>query len=246
MSAAGLLLRVLIVALVAAAVGAGAYALSERQEKRYAATTRLLFGPPPAELRAIGLSQESDEEERSLANRVQEVRSYDIAVRTAEALADPTWDADSIASAISVRTDRTADVVTVSAESEDAERSAELLSEYRRQYILDQQELVKARAEAARKALRSALQELPRRSRFGVRGDVLRTQIGALRVLERTGGEPVIIEGIRAFADPVTPKTTRNTLFGLLFGAVLGVGLVSLRAATRPRRDPEPAAETSR
>ena len=239
MTGRGLLVRVAIVAAVAVLVGGIAYGMSDAQDPRYAATTRLLFGPPPPELRLIGLGRESDEEERSLANRVQEVSSFDIARRTASVLGNRDYDADDVANDITVTGERTADVVTISAETDSTGFSEELVGEYRHQFILRQQEIVQVRARTAREALDSSLRQLPPRSQFGFRGDVLRTQIGALKVLERTGGNPLIIEGIRVFDDPVSPKTDRNTLFGLLFGAILGIGLVSLREATRPRRDPE-------
>ena len=233
--------RGLLVLAFAAIVGAGAYLLSDSQERKYGATTKLLFSGSTPELRAVGVSQGGDEE-RAIANNTLQVGSYDIARRTAEVLDDPRYDADAIASRVSVSAARGSDVVTIAVSAESAQDAADIAGAYRRQYTFQLQDVVRRRAKVGRVALADALRDLPKTVREGARGDALRTQIAALSVIERAGGDPLIVEGVRAGADPISPNVPRDTIFGVLFGAVLGIGLVALRSATVARREPPVAA----
>ena len=227
-----LLLRVILVALIAALCGGVAYALSSGQEKRYQATTVLLFSGTTPELAAVGYRPGDGEEDREVRNRIAEVEAYDVAVATAEAL-DGRWTPQQIAADVSAVNPAGSDTVRIQALAGSPQDAALLATQYRRQFLLREKRQVTARAEKAIEALEGALRELPVEGQRGSRGDALRAQIGVLEILARTGGEPVITEGTRAGSGPVEPQTTRNTLFGLLFGALLGIGLVLLRGATR-------------
>lgn len=231
-----LILRVLLVAVIAAGAATAAYLISAEQPKRYQATTRVLLTPTVPELEAIGYRFDFGDEKRRIVNNVYEVRSYEVALRTAQVLDDPYFTADRIASSVSAYPERESDVVTITAVGRTPAEAAMLVKEYRREFTFRRQEAVRARARRAARALRASLRALPERSRRSGAGDALRHQLGALAIFIETGGDPFILEGVRAYASPVTPKTQRNTLFGALFGAVLGVGLVALRDATRPSR----------
>lgn len=235
--------RGLVVAVIAALAGACAYVFSDQQERQYQATTRLLFEGQPPELRALGFSEGDDDEERAIANNVLAVGSFDVARRTAEVLG-PEYDANEVARKVSVTAEQGSDVVTIRGRAPSPPEAAELVSAYRRQFTFRYQDVVRSRAQKASRAVAAALRELPRVQRRGARGDILRTQLGALAILSRTGGDPTIVEGVRATTDPVAPQTQRNTLFAALFGAVLGIGLVGLRRATASpaRAASEPAA----
>jgi uncharacterized protein involved in exopolysaccharide biosynthesis len=55
-------------------------------------------------------------------------------------------------------------------------------------------------------------------------------------VLKRVGtGSPEVIESARASSVASEPQTLRNVLFGVIFGLLVGVGLVALRAQSRSR-----------
>ena len=242
-------IRVVLVVIVAALAGTAAYLFSARQDERYQATTRLLFAPATAELRAIGFGSGDSEEEREIANKVFEVESFDVARATAKAMNDPRFTPDRIANDVTASNERGSDVVTIRALAESPQLAATVATQYRRQFIFREQDQVQGRAKKALDSLREALIDLPRVARRTGRGDTIRSQMGALEVLARTGGDPVIAEGTKAGAKPVEPQTTRNTLFGVLFGALLGVGLVALRGATRSSSHtsstatPEPVAD---
>ena len=228
-----ILIRVVLVVVIAAIAGTAAYLFSSRQDDRYQATTRLLFAPATAELRAIGFGAADNEEEREIANKVFEVESFDVARDTAEAIDDPRFTPDVIAEDVTASNERGSDVVTIRALADSPQLAATLATQYRRQFIFREQDQVQSRSKKALESLEDALSDLPLTARRSGRGDTIRSQMGALEVLARTGGDPVIAEGTKASAKPVEPQTTRNTLFGVLFGALLGIGLVALRGATR-------------
>ena len=233
-----ILSRVALVVIIAALAGAAAYLFSSSQDERYQATSRLLFAPATAELRALGFGGGDTEEEREIANKVLEVDSYDVARATAAALGDPRYTADRIANDVSASNARGSDVVTIRALAATPQQAAVIVTQYRRQFIFREMKQVRSRAKVALRSLKRALRELPRLARRTARGDALRAQIGALEILSRSSGDPVIAEGTRASTEPVEPQTVRNTLFGVLFGALLGIGLVALRGATRQQRPP--------
>ena len=228
--------RTLLVILLAGLAGGCAYALSDSRERQYEATTKLLFSGSTPELRAVGVVETVDEEERAIVNNVARIGSFDIARRTAEALDDPAWDADDIASRMRVFAARGGDVVTIAARAPSAEDAAIIAQASRREFILRSREVVRARAREARRAVREAMGGLNPVVRRGPRGDAMRSQLASLAVVQRVGGEPLVVEGVRASTRAVSPNVTRDTLFGLLLGAVLGVGLVALRGATSPSR----------
>lgn len=236
-----LLGRTVLVVVIALAVGAAAYLISDNQERTYEATTKLLFSASSPELRALGVGGGNDDEERAFQNAIAQVDSFDIARRTADRMARPDLDADAIDARVTAVGEANSDVVIIRVHAESAELAADIASAYRREFTLQQQLVVRARANAARESTRDALLSLSPGVRAGPRGESLRTQIALLALLERAGGEPLIVEGVRALRDPISPDVPRNTLFGLLFGAVLGIGLVALRGATVSRRQPAAA-----
>jgi capsular polysaccharide biosynthesis protein len=234
--------RTFLVLVLAAVAGAAAYLLSNSQDRVYAATTKLLFSGSTPEQRAVGIIASTDEEERAIVNNVAQVGSYDIARRTAEVLDRRRLDADAIAGKVKVSAERGADIVTIEVRDDTPEGAALIATAYRREFIRRSEEVVQARAEIARKAVRDALAGLTPALRAGPRGDALRSQLASLAVVERVGGEPLVVEGIRADATAVSPLVVRDTLFGLVLGAVLGIGLVALRGATSSgRRSPTEA-----
>ena len=242
-----LIIRMLLVAVIAAGAAAAAYLISVDQPKRYQATTRVLLTPTAPELEAIGYRFDFGDEKRRIVNNVFEVRSYEVALRTSQVIDEPYFTADRIAASVAAYPERDSDVVTITAIGRTPAEAAMLAKEYRREFTFRRQEAVRARSRRAARALRASLRALPPRVRQSGAGDPLRHQLGALAIFTETGGDPYILEGVRAYAEPVTPRTQRNTLFGALFGAVLGIGLVALRDATRsPRTASEKTAAPAR
>lgn len=236
-----LTIRIALVVLIAVLVGGIAYVLSAAQSKQYDASAQLRFGPAANELQILGVAGPNEDQNVAIASDVLDVGSFDIARRTAGALHDPRYNPATVASKIAVTRERGSDVVTIRARAGSSQEAAALADTYVKQYIAAGRQRTTARARDARRALQQALTAIPRRVQRGVggaRGDTLRAQIGLLSVFERTGNPPDIIQGVRAGSNAVVPQTQRNVLFGLLFGAVLGIGLLAARGAISPdRRD---------
>jgi capsular polysaccharide biosynthesis protein len=233
-----ILSRGALILLFALIVGGIAFVVSDSREREYSATTKLLFDGSTPEQRATGLTNNSDEEERAIVNNVIQVGSFDIARRTAAALDDRQYDADEIDRRVDQTAERGADIVIIEARAPSKGDASKIVKEYRHQFIRRAQEVVRSRAQRRIAGLEAALRDLSPRLRDGRRGDAIRDALAALTIVSRTGGEPVVVEGVRASDGPVSPNVVRDTLFGLLFGAILGVGLIALRGATTRTSQP--------
>lgn len=238
-----LITRTVLVVLIAALVGAIAYALSVRQAKQYASTTQLAFGPPTSELQVLGVPSANQDQTVALATDVLNVGSFDVASQTARVLHGPRFSAGTVAADVGAANERGSDVVTVTARAGSPQDSARLVSTYVSQFLAIDRARTSARIRVARQALDTDLAFLSKAQRNGARGDNLRNQIGLLRIFERTGNPPDIIQGVRTGSTPVAPQTQRNVLFGVLFGAILGIGLLAARGAISPARSERDGAE---
>jgi uncharacterized protein involved in exopolysaccharide biosynthesis len=232
----GRLLRsALLIVVVAGLVGGAAYGLSVGQPVEYRATTQLLFGPSGGSILDVvtGTTSSDPDESRAIANAVADVGSFDVARRTAGVLTSPRLNAGEISNRVEVSNPTGTDVVVISARGPTPEDAARLAGAYRTQYNLQRKARLVDRARRARRTLQAQLRGLSPRQRRGPRGLSLSTQIGQLRVFEKVGsGVPSVVQGVRASGAPVD-NTQRNTLFGLLLGAVLGGGLLALRSLVR-------------
>jgi len=225
--------RVFLVVLVALLVGLGAFVFSTAQDERFAATTQIRLGASAPELNALGFPFAFDEADRRAVNALLQVRSFDVARRTAAGLGGRGYTADLVAEQVTVGAERGGDVFTIRATAENPADAGFLAERYRQSFAELTRATVGARARRARDAVSAALDDLPRDPGLGGRADFLRRQRNALDILVETGGVYEVVLPTRAATRPFSPTTNRNVLFGLLFGAILGVGLVALRGAVR-------------
>jgi len=242
----GLLVRALLVLIVAAIAAAVAFALSERQPKRYQAQTKLAYGialRPELQVLGTGFIDATDDDVR-LATEVEILNSYDIARRVAEEAPELGLTAKEIDDRVSAAPVGDTQVASITAKDSTPEKAARLAAVYRKQYLTERRVRDRRRAREVSDALSRRLRDLPRSQRTGATGASVRTQLGALDVLERSGsGVPQVVQGVRASSTAVSPQTSRNVLFGALFGLAVGIGLVALRP---PARRPEPPRSTER
>jgi capsular polysaccharide biosynthesis protein len=238
----GLLVRALLVLIVAAIAAVVAFALSERQPKRYQAQTQLAYGialRPELQVLGTGFIDATDDDVR-LATEVQVLNSFDIARRTVRAAPDLGLTAKEVDDRVQAAPVGDTQVASITAKDSSPARAARLAAVYREQYLTDRRVRDRRRAREVSDALSERLRSLPRSQRIGATGAQLRTQLGALTVLERSGsGVPQLVQGVRASSTAVSPQTSRNVLFGALFGLAVGIGLVALRPPAR-RSPPSP------
>ena len=226
------LINVALVVVMAVLVGAIAHLLSSRQPREYQASSQLLFNPRMDVMQALGYPVGPQDHGAAVTDDVLDVRSFDVALRTAARMRHPRLSATAIYGATTVGS--AGDVVSVVTKAGSPDLAAKINSAYVKQYLALGRARDARRARRARLALDRDLQGLALPARAGIRGAALTHEIGVLQVFERVGNPPVVIQNTIATSAPVSPQTSRDTLFGLLFGALLGVGLFAARTAMTP------------
>jgi len=229
---------VVVLALVAAGV---AVAVSSGQKKEYAATTRILFeGYAQPELGTLGpgFGIGGDHPDRRTFTLGLLVDSRTVAEQVARNYPKLGYTADQVHSQINVSSVGASDLLEITARSTSRERALALVTAYRQTFNRMRRARERRRARVAARALQSALDQLSARLRFSGIGETMRAQIGQLNVIARIGtATPIVVEDAHADSDAVSPQTKRNGLFALLFGALLGIGLIVLRSAAIAQRD---------
>jgi uncharacterized protein involved in exopolysaccharide biosynthesis len=236
-----LLQRVVLVIVVTLLVGGAAFAYSVSQEKQYESTMtigigRTLFSP---EYSFFGLVEPDVEEETRIETEAKVIESVEVAEATARANPRFGYTAGQIAGLVTTEPLRGTMLVRIRARGSSPIAAFLLTNAYGNTYLNMRAQEDRRRTREAARALEARLAQLaPSRAR-GALGDNIRAQIGALTVFQRTGtGAYRVVERARPSASAVQPQTRRNVTFGLLFGVVVGIGLVALR---RDRRGGRPA-----
>jgi|SRR2546421_1790667 len=248
--------RALLVLILTIFAGAAALAYSNSQPKKYSADMRLEFGrlvTPDIQLLGGGFSEPQMDENIRIQTEAQEVRSFDVAEAAAKAHPD-LGSANAIAGAINVAAIRDTLTVIISAQASSPHRAARVASAYGDAYLALHQALVRKHAAATERALQIRYNEMTQGDKANVPGANIRFQMNTLDVLRRLGsGQPQTIERARATNITSSPNTARDVGFGILFGLVVGIGLVALRsesparaAAAAARRAAERARQTTR
>jgi capsular polysaccharide biosynthesis protein len=216
-----------------------AYGLSSRQAERYEASSLLLLRPVGASLISTGASG-ARQEGQGGATTALLVASRDVLRRVAQR-ENVTLDADELRGAVKVEPLSNTDVVRVTATTGSAEEAAAVANGVAREYVSLRRAQTRARARAAREALRRQYEALPETQQESQAGLQLQQRIDELRVLQSVGGDdPELAESAVVPAAPMAPKPRRDALLGGLFGLLLGAGLATLRlTADRRVRRPQ-------
>jgi capsular polysaccharide biosynthesis protein len=235
----GLIVRLLLVAVIAALVGVGALLFSRSQPTRYQAETKLSFSSAlRPELQVLGAPFVRPNVDSDVfdATNAQWVSSRHVARTLASNVPGLGLTEDQIASRITVSPISGTEIVSLRATGP-SRRDAELLARsYTQTFVTWFEDRDRARAQDVEKVLRTRYQALNREQRTSGTGSTMRSQISALDILGEVGsGSPEVVETAHAFASPQQPQTRRNVIFGIIFGLAVGIGLVSLRSQLRPR-----------
>ncbi len=225
-----LIAAAVFVAIVTFIVAAAAYAMSSQQAKQYSATAKLLFSPTPRiDLQVLGVNPGSPPDATTQTATDQGlVASGDVADATASQL--PGYSSGEVSSHVAVVNERGTFIIDVTATAANAVQASTLANAYANAYLKVTQGQDAARASQARAALAGEYAHLSRADKAGQQGGALMAQMGQLGVIQRIGtGSPQLFQSAAPAGAPSAPQTTRNVLFGALFGLVLGIALVSLR-----------------
>jgi uncharacterized protein involved in exopolysaccharide biosynthesis len=220
-------------------VGAVAYAISARQPDQYEASTRLFFNKgAPTALLLLGpqFGQPDVDEEVALSTAAVEMNSLEIAERTAKDNPILKMTAGEVAANVEAAPIRETLIVELSALTDNGFVSATLAEAYVQAYFDVRRERDAKQARDVQRALQARLARLPAADRRSGPGHALRDQIASYNTLIRVGtAGPVVIEHARPSTTAVSPRPTRDALFGALFGLAVGAGLVALRSGGRDR-----------
>jgi uncharacterized protein involved in exopolysaccharide biosynthesis len=227
------------VVLIALACAVAAYAFSKSQPETYEARAAFAvgrIGSPGLSILGPDFTEPDVEEDIRVATEADRLESLDYAVATARSHPELGLTPGEIAGRISAQPTRGTLVVELTATGPTPQAAARLGRAYSQVYRRELRDAERDQARDIERALEARLQSLSPGGQRGPRGAGIRDQLSAVHVLQRVDtGSPELIESARASQKPAKPLTTRNVLFGLLFGLVAGVGLVALRSDSRVR-----------
>jgi capsular exopolysaccharide synthesis family protein len=201
-----------------------ALALSVRQEEQYTASATLLFRDTPA----LQESESVLDPTREAATNGQLVALPVVARQASEELEGRVTD-DEILEAIEVEPSTNADTASVSATTNSPALSAEIANAYGQAYINFRREADRLQVQGAIDLAEQSLAEIDPAQAEGPEGQALNERLDELRLSQalQTGGAELVQEA-EIPTEPSAPNTTRNVVFGIVLGALLGFGLAAL------------------
>jgi uncharacterized protein involved in exopolysaccharide biosynthesis len=241
--------NILLAVIIGLFVGAVAYVVSSRQEKKYQSTTSLFFNKgAPTALLLLGpeFGQPDVDEQIALSTAAIDLNSFDVAVRTAKDFPILKMNAGQVAANVEATPIRETLIINVSALTPNGFLSATLAEDYVKSYLNVRRDRDAAQARGVKRALQARLARLPALDRQGPPGQSLRDRIATYDTLIRVGtAGPVIVQHAQPSSVAASPRAGRDGLFGGLFGLAVGAGLVALRSGGRNRSDVDAARQMS-
>jgi succinoglycan biosynthesis transport protein ExoP len=224
--------RAWIVLLVTLLCGLAAGAFAYYNRDTYASTSKLFFRQTiGSEIRALGLLPNSPDADNLSTDNVEIVGSRRVADAASDRLRTLGVDVsgEDLHKDVAASTETDSDVVDVVASSTSAKRAAQIATVYAQtaKEIARQDE--RTLATRVLRNLETQLAALPPDERVYGAGGRIRGSIERVKVLADVGpGSPVLIQS--GFV-PTTKvgNPVRTIILGVLFGAILGVGLALLR-----------------
>ncbi len=220
--------RGLLIVLCMIVVAGAAFGFSKRETKKYTATASLAFGTNPLSQQIAGLPGSSVSSSDLLAQEasdVELVRSGNVATKTASVLGHGLTE-EKVAGSVSVAAQGESGTVTVTATTASPVLSAAIVNTYARQFAKEQQHSQIHYYRSALAIVHKQLAALSPRERAGPDGVQLQDRAQTLSLLSDLKEANVKVTGEAAVpAVPSSPKTSRNTAFGLVLGLLIGLSL---------------------
>jgi succinoglycan biosynthesis transport protein ExoP len=213
--------RAWVVAVFVALTAAAAYFLSGLQEKKYAASSSLLFGASDVALQLIPNASPSGDATRQAETNIRLVLSRTVAARVARRM--PPLTPEQVQSRVSASQEGQSDVVSVTATDTSAGRAARLANTYADQFVAFRRESNAANIQAALQRLAAAVTRLERAG-LTAQARQLRRQYDNLATLQAVAPTNVgVLDPAKVPGAPSSPKKGRALLLGALAGLLLGV-----------------------
>jgi capsular exopolysaccharide synthesis family protein len=231
--------RIVLVLLCIVLVPLAAVALSLIQEKKYTATSALLFRDPGFDRELFGtavlLPQADSDREAATNLRLVSLETVDRLVADRLGIS-----ADDVREKIDVQAEGNSDIVTIEATDPDPNEAARLANVFGEEYVAFRREADRATILEAKALIEQGLEELPpgtasaRQVRLERRLDELET-LASLQT-----GNAEVVERAEVPTSPSSPQIARNAALGLLLGVVLAAALaLILHRVDRRIREPD-------
>jgi tyrosine-protein kinase len=192
------------------------------QEKEYEASAKLLLQSDNLSSTIAGTGVGGVDPNRQTATDAQLLGSRVVAQRVAKQLKQVIP-----AGAVHTSTNPDSNVLTVVARDRSPRRAARIANEFARQFIIFRRDMTRARYNSALRTVQTRLaQTRPGTADFGA----LSAQVKQLKLLvSLQTGDAQLVQEATVPGSPVSPDPVRNIALGLIFGALLGLGLAFLR-----------------
>jgi capsular exopolysaccharide synthesis family protein len=214
--------RAWVVALFVVLTAGAAYSLSGLQQRKYEASSSLLFGAPDIALQIFpnSASQPGDAQREAETN-VRLVESRTVAARVARRM--PGLSTDDVVERITASQEGQSDAVKVTATDTDPRRAAELANTYAAEFVGVRRGVQQSSVRAARRRIAAAIAALAPGSSEQARQLRRRDQdLAALQAV--VAGDVKVLDRAEPPSAPSSPKTMRSIQLGAFAGLLLGLG----------------------
>jgi polysaccharide biosynthesis transport protein len=209
-------------------VPAVALVMSLSQPDEYSASASLLFRDPAFDQKLFGSSflDDSDDPDREAATNLELVSLDAVAVRTARELGTSR---QAVSSSVDVDSEGRSNLVSVTATDQDPRRAARIANTFAQEFIGFRQDADREKLRQAQALIQAQIDRLDPEERLGPEGSELRDRAQQLEVLASLQtGNAEVVQNATPPSSRSSPKPLRNTLLGLILGALLGAGLAFL------------------
>jgi succinoglycan biosynthesis transport protein ExoP len=224
--------------------GVLALAVSLSQPEKYAATSSLLFrlnDLSESFITGVDSSGQQTNTDREAATNIRLISLDVVGDLTARRLGGGVTGAE-VRDAVTVEPEGNADVVSITATTEDPRLSARMATTFAEQYIEFRRRADRERIGEAERLADQLLSQLRREERKGARGRALKSRIEDLSILASLqAGNAELVERARVPATAASPVPPRDAALGVLLGLLIGVAsaLVAERLDRRVRKTEE-------
>jgi tyrosine-protein kinase len=204
-------------------------ALTLTQDKAYTATANLLFRDDSTGSVTQNTGGVLADPARVAATNDALIALPTVAGRAAKLAGDGISAAD-VRGAISIGSGADSDVVEISATTPDPQTSAKIANAYGDAYIAFRKETDQKQLQQAIDLAESQIEALQPSERTSAQGERLQQNLDDLRQLQALQtGKASLVQRAAAPTDPSSPNIKRNLIFGIVLGAIVGLGLGALR-----------------
>jgi polysaccharide biosynthesis transport protein len=221
--------RALMIGLCGVVVAAAAFGFSKLETKQYTATASLSFNSSQLSQEIAGLPDISSSSLLSQqASDLELVRLGDMAAKTASVLGHGLTE-QAVSESLGITEQGESGVVSVAATTTSPALAAEIANTYAQQFVKEQQLANREYFKSALALIHRQLADLSPQQRVGSDGLELVQRAQTLVLLSELQYDGVqLAQHAVAPSAPSSPKTSRNTLVGVIVGLLIGLGFAFL------------------